>query len=226
VLRLVYLTFLLGFAVAALDLFTSPFYRITSVSVRGAIVGDPSQVEESSGAVRSNIFLLNTRQVEQRVNAIGIGTVSGIQLELPNSVALTVDEPPPAYVWQTGDSSYLVSRQGSVLGAATRAGLPQIVDTDAKPVARGDTVDVSALRVADYVVANLPVVASFRPTALSYSQDRGVSVRSPDGLTIVVGDDAHLPDKLAAIPAARKVAATKSGASIVDVSIPSHPYVR
>lgn len=226
--RIAYLGFALALAFGAQRLLTDPFFQVAQVEVRGARYLTRSTVIQAADVLGTNIFQISAEATRARVMSTGVPEDVMVYLVLPSTVTIVVDERPTAFLWKSGSSTYAVSDDGTALGLAT-TDHPSVVvvDLDARPVDAGKPVDVRFLREATYVVRTIPTVAGFIPGSIDVSASLGVSVVTPDGFTVAIGDDTDLPGKLESLgPALFAARQTRPLPTTIDLRFVGHPVFR
>lgn len=225
---MVYLALAIGLAFGLYRLLTDPSFEVAQVEVRGVRYLTTAQVVNATDLVGSSIFRVSSLHAREKVMAMGVPEDVTVQIHLPNAVVISVNERPAAYLWKSGTSTYAVSADGTVLGlAATDHPSVLLVDEDVRPVDIGKTVDIRALREAAYVLRTMPTVAGFTPQSVTASAATGIAVVTPDGFTIVIGDDQDLVVKLqAAGPALFAARQAHPTPTTIDLRFVGHPFYR
>ena len=226
--RIAYLSFAVALAFGAQWLLTDPLFQVARVEVRGARYLSQSTVIQAASVVGTNILRVSTAATRARVMSTGVPEDVLVDLVLPNTVTIVVDERPAAFLWKSGPSTYAVSDDGTVLGvAATDHPAVMVVDVDARPVDVGKPVDVRLLREAAYVMQTIPTAAAFSPGSVDLSATLGVSVVTTDGITVAIGDDTDLPGKLEALgPTLFAARQSRPLPTTIDLRFAGHPVFR
>jgi cell division septal protein FtsQ len=226
--RIVYLGVALAVGYGLIRLLSDRFFEIDAVEIRGTrYLGQP-EVLSTAEIVGVGIFQVSTAAAMGRLMRLGVPEDATISLRLPNKVTIVINERPAAYLWKSGASTFAVSDDGTVLGVAT-TDHPSVlvIDSDARKVERGEKVDVRVLRAADYIVRTIPAAAGFVPRSVDVTASLGAAVVSPDGITIVIGDDRDLAGKLgAAGPTLFAARQAQPPAAMIDLRFVGHPIYR
>lgn len=177
----------------------SSAFEYTKVEVDGTLYTDPAAVEAALASARGrNLFQIATGPLEVGLEALPTVAHATIQLRLPGTLAVTIDERRPVLVWNAGDHRWLVDAGGAIVaelgdGAPAEASSLPVVD-DRRMGSGGlaigsrlDPVDLdAATRLASIVPADL---ASNAPgLAVSVTDENGfVLASTPQGWTAVFG---------------------------------------
>jgi cell division septal protein FtsQ len=183
---------MLATAAAIYGVGASSAFDYRSVQVTGAQLTDPAVIESTLALARGqNLFALATGPLVAALE--GLPTVSSAQVEvrLPGTLAVTVDERVPVMVWQVGDRRYLADADGTLFGLmpahppADVAKLPVIDDlrlsaADLDVGKRLDPVDLdAATRLASLVPGD--VGSSAVSLSVSVSDENGFVLGTKPG---------------------------------------------
>jgi cell division septal protein FtsQ len=115
----------------------SPAFDYTKMQLEGVQFTDPAAVESALSAARGeNLFRLSTGPLLAELERLPTVDHARIDVRLPATLAVTIDEREPILVWRAGDARYLAAADGTLfakLGDApggAAAGLPEVVDSD------------------------------------------------------------------------------------------------
>lgn len=133
-------------------LFFSSFFKIASFQIEGA--ADPSiQSEIDKNFIGKNIFFLNTDGIKKIIRRLQPTAVNiDLRRGIPNLIRIKIENEQPTAVWQTGDKSYLLSKDGFILGTAPDilpSSLVKIIDKQNLPVLENQ--EVATGRFLDFV---------------------------------------------------------------------------
>jgi cell division protein FtsQ len=177
----------------------SSAFAYTKLQVTGLTFTDQKAVETAlAGARGANLFGLSTAPLQQALEKMATVSSARVQVQLPGTLAVTIDERKPVLVWKVGEDRYLVDAGGTLfaklpadLPAAARA-LPVIDDrrAAARIVDVGghlDAVDLdAATRLASLVPADL--ASSAASLGVTVSDENGfVLDAKPAGWSAVFG---------------------------------------
>jgi cell division septal protein FtsQ len=134
----------------------SPAFDYTKMQLEGVQFTDPAAVEAALASARGeNLFRLSTGPLLAELERLPTVDHARIDVRLPATLAVTIDERKPVLVWRAGATRYLAAADGmlfATLGdgaAGAAAGLPEVDDRRASSGAlavgsRLDPVDVDA----------------------------------------------------------------------------------
>jgi hypothetical protein len=217
--RLVAFLLAFGSALALGYLFLSPGFRVVGVAIQGNLVLPSEEAVQYSQALGTNLFLLDTSVVAQRLTTVPY--VQQVQVErlLPSQVRVTIWERFPSVSWWpvANPQRYLVDNNGLVLGTEKEgmADLIYIVDLDAAPVDK--QVDPEAVHTAQQVFSRLYNDLGISLYPFEYEKGRGITAVAASGWKACFGTSAKLEQKVRSL-----VALLQSGVQfrVVDLRIP------
>jgi cell division protein FtsQ len=180
----------------------SSAFDYARLQVSGARLTDTGTVEAMLADARgSNLFLLATAPLETALQTLPTVAVAHVDVRLPGTLAVTLEERQPVLVWQIGARRYLADTTGALFAklpddaaaAATQAaGLPVIDDARAASVGLSvglglDPVDLdAATRLASVVPADVGSGAT--GLTVQVTDENGFVVRArPSGWTAIFG---------------------------------------
>jgi cell division protein FtsQ len=119
-----------------------------------------------------------------------------VQLLLPATVLVRIQERQPVILWQSGGLNYEVTASGEVLGVARNTDPAALVvyDTRNLPLTPGVFVDPDALQLAQILHLRVPAEIGFTPSRYEWDPYYGLSMYR-DGRQIALGrlNDPALP---------------------------------
>jgi len=169
-------------AAAIYGLASSQAFDYKNLELDGAVFTSPAAVEAAMADARGeNLFRVATAPLEARLEQLPTVEHAQIDLRLPDTLAVTLDERQPVLVWQVGEHHWLADADGELFAElgqeppAAAAKLPAIHDRRASSasLALGSHLDPVDLDAATRL-------ASLHPT------DVGSEAA---GLTVTVTDD-------------------------------------
>lgn len=196
-----------------------PDYRVDTVIVRGARIGDPAEVARASGALERSIFRVDPDEAAAGVATLPWVARASVRLERPDRLVVEVVEREPAAVWSDGERTALVDTQGQMLLLGDAPELPHVVDPAANLVPGGA---VTAADVA--AVVALTAALGDNLQRLEWADPLGLQATLADGRVLVFGDGERMELKLAALTAF--LATPPAVWSLADFSEPERPYFR
>jgi cell division septal protein FtsQ len=177
----------------------SSAFDYTKVEVDGAVYTDPTAVEAAlAGARGRNLFQIATAPLVAGLENLPTVEHARIDLRLPGTLAVTIDERRPVLVWKAGDHRWLVDSTGTIVAElsdkapAEAAKLPVVDDRRMGSGGLGvgsrlDPVDVdAATRLASLLPAD--IASNAAALAVSVTDENGfVLTSAPQGWTAVFG---------------------------------------
>ena len=134
----------------------SPAFNYTKLQIDGVVFTDKTKVESTLAAARGeNLFRLATGPLQAELEAMPTVEHARVDVRLPGTLAVTIEEREPVLIWQVGDRRWLADAGGDLFALAggdlpqEAAGLPVIDDRRAGSILLGlgsqlDAVDVDA----------------------------------------------------------------------------------
>jgi len=126
---------MLATAAAIYGVGASYAFDYRSVQVSGAQLTDPAVIESTLALARGqNLFGLSTAPLVAALERLPTVSSARVDVRLPGTLAVSVDERVPVMVWAVGDRHYLVAADGTLFGLvpahppADVATLPVIAD--------------------------------------------------------------------------------------------------
>src|SRR5581483_9237398 len=210
------------------DTAASPAFRVRQVSVSGNRLLNAEEVLNVAAVQGTNIFWLRRSEVAERVSRLPAVRSVEVRVLLPDRVNLVVHERTPYVSWQSGDATFLVDRDGVVLGTqAPEQPLIVIHDLDATPLAAGVRVDAAALRTVAALNGALPGALGMSAAEYDYSRALGIEVQDPSGTRLRFGSDEAIDAKITILAALKSELARRGEhPELVDLRFPSRPYFR
>ncbi|MFL5670848.1 MAG: cell division protein FtsQ/DivIB [Chloroflexota bacterium] len=177
----------------------SSAFDYTKLQLAGLTFTDQKAVETAlAGARGANLFGLSTGPLEQALEKMPTVSSARVQVQLPGTLAVTVDERKPVLVWKVGQDRYLVDAGGTLFAKlspeppAAARGLPVIDDRRAggrilEVGGHLDPVDLdAATRLASLVPADL--ASSATSLGVTVSDENGFVIDAkPAGWSAIFG---------------------------------------
>lgn len=196
--RMLGVAFLIGVMASLVGLYFSPFLRVQNVQVTGTTSLDPAAVVAAADVRGESLVSSSFADVQAKVSALPQVKAVQIEKHWPDTIEIIVTERAPWATWYEGEAAYTIDDTGVVLAVAPANAGPIIHSpaTD-KPLEPGDHVDSGALELTRSLVEQVPVQLGVNITQVDWSNDKGVTVTTDAGYTVVFGDKANMEYKLA-----------------------------
>ena len=209
-------------------LLTSSSYYVSEVTVDGNHLLTSQQVVDAAAVSGVHILWVNGRQVAQRL--LGLPAVASAEVHpiFPRRVAIRITERVPYAQWQLGAVTFLVDRDGRVIGPAARGdSLVLVRENRAGTLEPGAMVPAEAVRAAVQLSALLPPAWQPSTGAFEYAADTGIAITTRGGWQVRFGDDTDLAWKVTTFQAlAAEIERQRAPVQLVDVRFPGRPYYR
>jgi hypothetical protein len=178
---------------------SSSAFDYAKLRVQGAHYTDVATVEASFADIRGdNLFRIDTQPLEAQLAQLTTVARARVQVQLPDTLAVTLEEREPILVWKVGERRYLVDVAGALFAMlpdkppAEAAALPVVDDHRAASagLSIGRTLESVDLDAATRLASLLPsdVGSAAEGLAVSLTDENGFLVRSrPAGWTAVFG---------------------------------------
>jgi hypothetical protein len=203
---------LLASAAAIYGVGASSAFAYTTLHLDGAHLTDPAAVESALAVARGeNLFRLSTEPLQVALESLPTVAGARVDVRLPGTLAVTLQERVPVLIWQVGTSRFLVDAEGRLFSELSdvpppeAAGLPIVDDRrvasagqppgDDRAAAEAglsvggqlDPVDLdAATRLASLVPADVGSAAT--SLAVIVTDETGFVVRArPEGWTAIFG---------------------------------------
>jgi cell division protein FtsQ len=188
---------LLGLGWIAYILFTTPMFIVYTAEMRGNAAVSAREIYTVSGIDRQSIFWVNPAEVVRRVTSLPNIKAATVSLALPARVVIEVTERRPELLWQTGDKLWWVDQEGTVVPSKSElADMLRIIDDDRQPLQPGYQIDLTLVTGAQTLRVLVPNVSVIR-----YSRPRGLTVATPTGWPVYLGDGTEIKAKLVVLTA-------------------------
>ncbi|MCL5958857.1 MAG: FtsQ-type POTRA domain-containing protein, partial [Chloroflexi bacterium] len=195
--RVLYFALLFALLWALNHLLTSPDFQVNIARVHGNQLVPAEEIVEAASLPRESILATDPEKIRDSVLQLKQIKAADIRTRFPNEVQIYVTERTPSYIWKVGNTLYLASDDGILLGTSETAGpLVALVDVDARQVAVGDVVDVDALLAASKLSLLLPQKAGITPRYFEYSSKEGVVLPTDFAGRVIFGRGEDLDEKV------------------------------
>jgi cell division protein FtsQ len=196
--RMLGVAFVIGAIASMIGLYFSPFLRVQNVQVTGTTTLDPAAVAAAANVQGESLVSSKFEDAQTKVAALP--QVKSVQIEKhwPDTVEIIVTERAPWATWYEGEAAYTIDDTGVVLAVAPANAGP-IIHSPASdaPLEPGDHVDSSALELTRTLVEQVPVQLGVNISQVDWSNEKGVTVTTDAGYTVVFGDNNNMQYKFA-----------------------------
>lgn len=196
--RMLGVAFVIGSIASLIGLYFSPFLRVQNVQVTGTTTIDPAAVIAAADVQGESLVSSDFADVQAKVSALPQVKSVMIAKHWPDTVEIIVIERAPWATWYEGEAAYTIDDTGVVLAVAPANAGPIIHSpaTD-RPLDPGDHVDSRVLELTRTLVTDVPTRLGVIVTQVDWSNDKGVTVSTDAGYTVVFGDDNNYEYKFA-----------------------------
>lgn len=148
-------------------------FHVQQVRIAGTHDADLISAIQHMGMQGQDIFLLNQTAVLKQLDAWPLVRSARLDIQLPNTVTVTVQERVPVVLWQSGRTTYALAQDGTVLAPLSALsdsqGLPTVVDNRQGVHMRpGARLDAAQIAFAQQLAQQLPNVQGVAPFRLQY----------------------------------------------------------
>jgi cell division septal protein FtsQ len=204
-------------------IFNSSNFYVYDIQVRGNAAVTSEEVYSTSDLEGLSVFWVDPGAVSRRVETLPNVRSAHVKVRLPARVLITVEERTPVILWKTGEANWWVDAEGVVI--PPREDLSDaltIIDTDAEPVALGETLDPSIIETAQSLRRLLPELP-----VMNYSRATGVSFTTGEGWPVYLGDGQDMDAKLTILVNLRKdLMARGVTPEFIDVRFVERPFYK
>lgn len=188
---------LLGLGWIGYTVFTTPTFFVYTAEIRGNTAVSAREIYSMSGIDSQSIFWINPAAVVKRITQLPNIKTANVTLVLPAKVIIEVTERRPELVWQTGQTVWWVDQEGTVLPPkADLTGMLRIIDDDKQTLEPGYQIEANIVDGAQTLRVLVPEVAVMR-----YSKSLGLTVATPEGWPVYLGDGHDIKAKLVVLTA-------------------------
>lgn len=215
--RIVSLALLVGVVWYAMHMLWSDAYVVRTVHVLGAATMSQQRVIEMTEIADMPIWSVQAETVRARLLANPYVTSASVEIQLPDTVTITVSEQQSEIRWKSGQWYLLVNGEGEILGIDSAVVLTDtlvINDDSGKKLTPGDRVNPDILALARDVSLRVPAETGLAIKRIGWDPLRGVTFRSSAGELVLIGTIDRLDEKLALL---RQLHASKAEFGFVDL---------
>jgi cell division protein FtsQ len=173
-------------------LFTTPSFFVYGAEIDGNAALSDREIYLAGQIDQQSIFWINPAQVEARLVALPNIKSARVTLTLPDQVVIEVHERLPEILWQTGDETWWIDREGTVVPPRSEVEeMLKIIDDDMRPLEAGYQINANIIRGAQALRLLAPNVSVIRHT-----RALGLIVSTPEGWPVYLGDGSEMRGKL------------------------------
>ena len=187
-----------GVVAGVAALYLSPALRVSEIEVGGAATVTAADVEAAAGLNGASLLTADLGAAESRVEELPMVKEATITRAWPQTVRIAIVERTPWAVWQAGARAYTVDEEGVVLVGDAPDGAPVIsvlgADAGLEP---GQIVDQDAVTLARSLMERVPAELALNVATFEWSGDRGLTITTDSGYSVVLGDSQDMEYKLA-----------------------------
>lgn len=201
----------------AMQMMWSDAYVVRTVNVVGTATMSRQRVIDMTELADVSIWTVQPDAVRARLLANPYVTTASVEIQLPDTVTITLSEQQSEIRWKSGQWYLLVNSEGEILGidsAVVLTGTLVINDDSGQKLTPGDTVDPDILALARDISLRVPAETGLTVSRVGWDPIRGVSFRAGAGELILVGRPERLDEKLALL---RQLRDTKAEFAFVDL---------
>ena len=200
--RIISLLLLLAAVGGLLYIATAPRFTVRAITVDGAQAMKSSAVADLAGVHGQSIWLVDTRQIVERLKSSAYIEQAQASVTLPDRLAISVTERRPEVRWLSGDTLYLLDASGRVLDTDTTGPISNtlvIEDRSNRLLQPNDMVDTDALKLGRLLSLRLPAELGLQPAHIGWNLDTKIFITTPDNRTIIFGQSDNLDDKFSVL---------------------------
>lgn len=201
----------------AMQMLWSDAYVVRNVTVVGAATMSRQRVIDMTEIADASIWALNADTIRSRLLVNPYVTSASVEIQLPDTVTITLSEQQSEIRWRSGQWYLLVNGEGDILGidaAVVLTGTLVINDDSGQKLTPGDRVNPDVLALARDISLRVPVETGLTVNRIGWDPRRGVSFRAAAGELILIGTSDRLDEKLALL---RQLRASKAEFAFVDL---------
>ncbi len=204
-------------------LFSSPLFFVYGAEIQGNGAVSSREIYNASGIDSQSIFWLGPAEIMNRILTLPNIKSALVSVSLPAKVTIKVIERRPELLWQTGETVWWVDQEGTIVPPRGDVdGMLRIIDDDRKPLEAGYQVDSTIIQGAQSLRILAPDVSVIR-----YSRSQGLTVATPEGWPVYLGDGSQIKAKLVVLTAVlADLKARNVTPAYIDVDNPLRPVYK
>ena len=187
-----------GIVAGLVALYFSPALRVNEIEVGGAATVSAADIEAAAGLNGTSLLTANLSAAESRIEELPMVKEATVTRAWPQTVRIAILERTPWAVWQAGSRAYAVDEEGVVLvGDAPEGTLVISVAGADEGLEPGQMVDQDAVALARSLTELVPAELALNVATFEWSGDRGLTITTDSGYSVVLGDSQDMEYKLA-----------------------------
>ncbi len=209
-------------------LMTSPYFEIRQLNVSGTATIAPSDLLDVATLRGQNLFRLDTAALAAEIERHPRVGRASVRRRPPDTLVVDIREREPWAAWHSGPTTYLVDRDGYILGEGSPTPEMLTVVQPSPPYPQpGQRVDPQTLRLAVDLAQRVPAAIGEEVRLFEYAPGAGLAITTKKGHRARVGDGSDLDYKLAVWSAVLKDGPRQNvPVGHVDLRFPTRPFAR
>lgn len=172
--------------------FTSSEFFVYGADIQGNVAVTRREIYNVSGIDSQSVFWLSSAEIAEQIMTLPNIKSATVSILLPAEVIIQVVERRPELVWQSGNSVWWVDQEGTIVPPKEEVeGMLRIIDDDRQPLEAGFQIDLAIIKGAQMLRVLAPDVSVIR-----YSRAKGLTVATPEGWPVYLGDGHEIRAKL------------------------------
>ncbi len=182
---------------AVYALFTTPLFFVYGAEIRGNVAVSAQEIYAVSKVDSQSVFWLDPTDVAQRVKALPNIKAVTVSIRLPAKILIEVTERRPELLWQTTDKLWWVDSEGTIVPPkGDTKGMLRVIDDDQLPYQVGYQIDPTIIKGVQTLRILVPSL-----TVIHHSRARGLTVATPEGWPVYLGNGNKIKQKLVSLTA-------------------------
>lgn len=195
--KMVGLLVLSGLIWTVYTLFATPAFFVYRADIDGQVAVSATEIYAAAGINNQSVFWVNAAKVARQIEKLPNIKSAEVAVSFPAQVSITVVERLPELVWQTDDTTWWVDLEGTIVPPKQSVeNMFRIIDNDHQPVEPGYKLDPTIIKGAQTLRVLVPAVSVVR-----YSRAMGLTVATPEGQPVYLGDGNDIKAKLVVLTA-------------------------
>ncbi|MDM8529656.1 FtsQ-type POTRA domain-containing protein [Anaerolineales bacterium HSG25] len=214
---------LIGLLTLFYMLFSNPIFFVYGADIQGNAAVSAKEIYLVSNLHNQSIFWLDAESISANITALPNVKSAEVTVHLPAQVSIFVEERNPELLWETGQDSWWVDSEGVVVPPrGDTEGMLRIIDNDQQPLEVGYKIDPTIIRGAQMLQNLVPGLS-----AIQHSRAKGLTVATPQGWPVYLGDGSEIQRKLSSLTAVVTQIKTESLTPLyIDLRNPLRPVYR